>query len=484
MEKADVTTTLEDGSTKEKAQHVEIALPESLRHLSPEERARLEKALIRKIDLRIMPMLVLMYILNYLDRNNIAAARLSGLEHDLHLSSTEYQLCVSILFVGYITMQVPSNMFLDKIGKPSWYLPSAMIIWGLISGATGAVKGFGGLIACRFVLGIVEAAYFPGSLFLVSSWYTRKEIAFRTAILYSGSLISGAFSGLITAGITNGMDGLRGLLAWRWLFIVEGAITVAVAITAYWILPDFPQSTPGLTEQERDLAVWRMEQDVGERDWEGGENEDTFYGLKLALTDGKVYALMAILFGELSSASFTNFFPTVVATLGYNRIISLLLTTPPFVIAVFTTFLNSYHADRTGERYFHITIPLWVSIVAFILAATTTATAPRYLAMMLMVPSVYSGYVVSLAWITNTLPRPPAKRAAAIAAINAVSHGALIYTPFAYPLSAGPTYVGAMAMNCGTAALSIVAATGLRWHLARENKRMDREGVEGFRYLL
>jgi hypothetical protein len=227
-----------------------------------------------------------------------------------------------------------------------------------------------------------------------------------------------------------------------------------------------------------------MEQDVGERDWEGGENEDTFYGLKLALTDGKVYALMAILFGELSSASFTNFFPTVVATLGYNRIISLLLTTPPFVIAVFTTFLNSYHADRTGERYYHITIPLWVSIVAFILAATTTTTAPRYLAMMLMVPAVYSGYVVSLAWITNTLPRPPAKRAAAIAAINAVSHASLIWTPFAYPISAGPRYVGAMAMNCGTAALSIIAATGLRWHLAKENKKMDRQGVEGFRYLL
>ncbi|CCX11561.1 major facilitator superfamily domain-containing protein [Pyronema domesticum] len=484
MDKDTTTTALENASTKSNQQHVEHVPPESLRGISPEEHERLEQVLVRKIDMRLMPMLVIMYIMNYLDRNNIAAARLAGLEQELKLTSTQYQLSVSILFVGYILMQVPSNMFLDKIGRPSLYLPTAMVIWGIISGATAGVTTFGGLIACRFVLGIIEAAYFPGCLFFLSSWYTRKELGFRTAILYSGSLISGAFSGLITAGITDGMNGLKGLLAWRWLFIVEGAATVVIAVTAYWVLPDFPKSTKWLTTQERDLAVWRLEQDVGEADWEGGAKENIFHGLKLAFTDGKTYVLGAILFGEVSSGSVTNFFPTVVLTLGYNPIISLLLTAPPYVVAVITTFLNSYHADKTGERYYHVTLPLWVSIAAFILAAATTATGPRYLAMMLMVPSVYSGYVVSLAWISNTLPRPPAKRAAALAAINAFSNASSIWTAFAYPRSSGPRYIEAMAMNCATAALSILAATGLRWHLARKNKKLDNEGVDGYRYLL
>ena len=121
---------------------------------------------------------------------------------------------------SYILMQVPSNLFLDKIGKPSIYLPACMVVWGAISACTGAVKDFGGLIACRFFLGFVEAAYFPGCLFFLSSWYTRKELGFRTAILYSGSLISGAFSGLIAAGIVGGLDGARGLRAWRWLFVI------------------------------------------------------------------------------------------------------------------------------------------------------------------------------------------------------------------------------------------------------------------------
>jgi hypothetical protein len=225
--------------------------PELVRNMSPEERAHAEKVLVRKIDFRLMPMLVIMYILNYLDRNNIASARLAGLETDLKLTSSQYETSVSILFVGYLLMQskqtattlymlvltisVPSNLFLNKIGKPALYLPAVMCVWGVISTCTAAVQSFGGLIAVRFVLGFVEAAYFresrisqleschdannsqAGCLFFLSSWYTRKELAFRSAVLYSGSLISGAFSGLIAAGILDGMQGHLGLSAWRWL---------------------------------------------------------------------------------------------------------------------------------------------------------------------------------------------------------------------------------------------------------------------------
>ncbi|KAI9721833.1 MAG: hypothetical protein M1812_002169 [Candelaria pacifica] len=474
--------------------------PPLVRGLAPEERERLEAELRRKIDFRLLPMVVLIYILNYLDRNNIAAARLAGLEDDLHLNGTQFSTAVSILFVGYLLMQIPSNIFLNKIGKPALYLPTCMIVWGIISGATGSVQSYGGLIACRFFLGFIEAAYFPGCLFYLSSWYTRKELGLRIAILYSGSLISGAFSGLIAAGITGGMDGAKGLRAWRWLFIIEGVITVIVAFTAYFILPDFPRTTTWLTEEERQLAAWRLEEDVGEDDWVGSEEQTLLHGLKLAVMDIKMWILMVMLFCIVASGSVTNFFPTVVATLKYNNIQSLLLTAPPYALAVITSFANAWHADRTGERYFHITLPLWVAVAAFILAAATTATAPRYLAMMLMVPGVYTGYVVGLAWISNTIPRPPAKRAAALAAINAVSNTSSIYASYMYPPSDGPRYVLAMAVNCGTALIAVIAATSLRIILGRLNKKLDAgqyvsgavasgEGVpgaakKGFRFLL
>ncbi len=266
--------------------------PPLVRDLSTEERHRLEMKLVRKIDIRLLPMLVLMYIMNYLDRNNIAAARLAGLQKDLHLTGTQYLTCLSILFVGYLLMQVPSNLFLNKIGKPALYLPTVMIVWGVISAATAGAQSYGGLVAIRFFLGFVEAAYFPGCLFFLSSWYTRKELGFRTAVLYSGSLLSGAFSGLISAGITKNLDGARGLRAWRWLFIIEGVITIAIAFVAYLWLPNFPRTTTWLTENERQLATWRLDEDIGEDDWVGSQAQSFAQGAKLAFTDVKMYILV------------------------------------------------------------------------------------------------------------------------------------------------------------------------------------------------
>lgn len=361
-----------------------------------------------------------------LDRNNIAAVRLAGLQDELNLSSVQYQVCdlipcnldhedrlmgpqttVSILFVGYILMQIPSNLFLNKTGKPAIYLPTCMIIWGVISGATGATQNFAGLVACRFFLGFIEAAYFPGCLFYLSAWYTRKELGLRTAILYSGSLISGAFGGLITAGITSNMDGTHGLRAWRWVFLLEGCITVLIACAAFFVLPNFPRTTTWLTEEERQLAVFRLQEDIGEDDWTSAESQSFFGGLKLALMDIKTWILTVLMLSIVSSASVTNFFPTVVKTLGYGNIRTLLLTAPPYVLAVITTYANAWHADRTGERFLHIVLPLCVGVAAFILCAATSSTAPRYFAMMLMVPGVYTGYVVALgeyrAFLRNVL---------------------------------------------------------------------------------
>ncbi|KAA6412207.1 MAG: MFS transporter [Lasallia pustulata] len=300
------------------------------------------------------------------------------------------------------------------------------------------------------------------------------------AVLYSGSLLSGAFSGLIAAGITSGLDGARGLGAWRWLFIIEGAITVVVAFAAYFFLPNFPRTTSWLSEEQRQLAVWRLEEDIGEDDWIGSEQQTFFHGLKLAFFDIKMWILMVMLFCIVASGSVTNFFPTVVATLGYGKIDSLLLTAPPYVLCVMTSFCNAWHADRTGERYFHITVPLYFAVVAFIIAAATTTTGPRYFAMMIMVPGIYTGYGVALGWISNTLPRPPAKRAAALAAINAVANTSSIYASYMYPSSAGPRYVVAMSVNCATAFIAICCATLLRFILVRLNKKLEHgEVVDG-----
>ena len=243
-----------------------------------------------------------------------------------------------------------------------------------------------------------------------------------------------------------------------------------------------------LSEEERQLAVWRLQEDIGVDDWTGSQDQSFWHGMILAFKDPKVYVLMVMLLGIVTASSVTNFFPSVVKTLGYGNIDTLLLTAPPYVLAVITAYTNAWHADKTGERFLHIACPLVVGMVAFIIAVCTTSTAPRYFAMMIMVPGIYTGYVVVLAWISNCIPRPPAKRAAALAAINAVSNASSIYASYMY--SGAPRFIVAFTVNCCTLFLAILMAALLRTMLARDNKRLDRgEHVEGaigkgFRFLL
>ncbi|KAJ5852141.1 uncharacterized protein N7529_011526 [Penicillium soppii] len=450
-------------------------MPACLANLSLEERDWMEKKLVRKIDTRLLIMMVVMYILNYLDRNNIASAKLAGLEKDLNLKGEQYQTSVSILFVGYLLMQVPSNMILNKFGKPSVYLPGCMLAWGIVSSCTAATKSYGGLLACRFILGFVEAAYFPGCLYLLSAWYTRKELVKRTALLYSGSLISGAFSGLIAAGITSGLSGARGISAWRWLFIIEGAITVFVALISIFIIPDLPRTTSWLTEEEKALAAWRQTEDIGEEDWVDSEQQSMFYGAKLAFKDYKVWLLLGTIYGCTASGAVTTFFPIVMSGLGKDSTTTLLLTTPPYLIGTIVVLIAAWHADKTGERYLHIALPPILAIACFILAVTTTSFPPRYVAMCIMIGGIYSSYVVLLGYISNILPRPATKRAAALALINCLSNVCQIYTPYLYPNTAAPRYTTAFCYNIGMSTMTIIFATILRIVLGRLNKKLDEE---------
>lgn len=275
-------------------------------HFDPARRAVVEKSLKRKLDMRCS-LFVLIYIMNYLDRNNISAARLKGLQADLNLTDNQYSTCLSILYVGYILMQVPSNMFINRIQRPSIYIAVAMTLWGLVSTCSGFANNFGDMVGIRFTLGFVEAAFLPGALLILSRWYTRKELTTRNAILFCGNLISNAFSSLVAAGILSNMQGVLGHAAWRWLFWIEGAITMTIAISSAFILPDLPTNSRGFTEEELLVAQIRIMEDVGEADTDS-EDQSPYSGLIMALKDFKIYIMMLSLTAYVVGLSFNAFF--------------------------------------------------------------------------------------------------------------------------------------------------------------------------------
>lgn len=298
-------------STKQTVQNLEDVSTEgkagfNAAYMTPERRVKVEKSLRRKLDARCS-LFIAIYIMNYLDRNNIASARLKGLQTDLNLDDAQYSTCLSILYVGYILMQVPSNMFINRISRPSLYLGGVMLVWGLISTLTGVVQDFKGMVLVRFFLGFVEAAFLPGTLLILSKWYTRRELTMRNALLFCGNLISNAFSALVGAGVLSNMQGTLGHAAWRWLFWIEGGVTMLLAITAALVLPDLPHNTRGFTEEERHVAQLRMIEDVGEADTDSKEQGESA-GLIMAFKDFKVWLMMFTLAAYVVGLSFNAFF--------------------------------------------------------------------------------------------------------------------------------------------------------------------------------
>ncbi|KAI1173007.1 allantoate permease [Nemania sp. FL0916] len=455
----------------------------------------MKKKLMRKVDIHLLPLLILMYLLNFLDRNNLSQARLGTLEADLGMSGTDFNLATSILFVGYTLMQLPSNLMLTRI-RPSLYLGAAMTIWGVISTAQSATRSFGGLVAARFFLGFAEAPFFPGAIFLMSSWYTRSEMAHRIAWFYSGSSLANAFGGLIGAGVLANLSGAHGISGWRWLFIIEGTITIGIAILAAFVLPNYPANTKWLTPEEQAYAQWRLIDDTGEADV--ADAISVKEGVKMAFKDPRLYLFTVLQHISLLSQAFQYFFPTIVKTLGFGSVETLLLTAPAWIATFLVSLVVTFTSGRFADRSIHIICLMLVSVVGNIIAVSTLNTGARFFAIFLMPIGAVSAYQIILAWVANSFPRPLVKRSACISFANLVGNTANIYGSYMYPSSDGPRYLPGGAATAGVALLVAAVALVARLVLQKENKKLaERETSEsgtgahspeepmtGFRYIL
>jgi len=449
----------------------ELSIYDELPPAGSQERIVAEKKLVRKLDMRVLPTIFIIYIMNYIDRNGITTARLKGMQEDLKINDIQYATVIAILFVSYCPAQIPSNMLLNIVTRPSWYIGACVVGWGLTSLLTGVTKNFAGILACRVFIGLPEAAFYPGAMYLLSRWYTKKELAFRSAILYAGLLISNAFGTLIAAGILSNMEGIRGIRAWRWLFFIEGAITIFVGLNSMWLLPDYPNNTRWLSKNESRLAQARLSEDAGEADKDNAE-DSAWQGLKMAIKDTLVPLFAIMTTAQLLGLSFVQFFPTLTQTLGVNTTVTLLLAAPPWLLASIVCCLNAWHADRTGERYFHIAGWWWGVIIGFIIALSTMSVAGRYVSLFLMACG-YAGFAMTLVWVSNAVPRPPAKRAAAIGIVNGCGNLGNVMGSYTWKAAWGPKYHQSMAISLGALVISSLLSLVIRQILINKNKKLD-----------
>lgn len=218
-----------------------------------------DRALLWKLDLRLIPWLCLLYLISFLDRTNIGNAKLDGLQQSLHITPGQYNAALSIFFVSYALAEPITNVLLKRL-RPSVFIPSIMLAWGLCMTTMGLVHNWSGLMTARFFLGLAEAGLFPGINYYLSCWYKRSEFGIRAAIFFSAAAVSGSFGGLLAAAITK-MDGIGNKKGWAWIFILEGLATIFVGIASFWMVFDFPDEATFLSDIDRQRVLRRLKAD-------------------------------------------------------------------------------------------------------------------------------------------------------------------------------------------------------------------------------
>jgi len=392
-----------DASISEKGFHEEVEAVDfggdSTLPPPPQLTAEEERRLWRKVDLRLLPILTVMYLCSFLDRGNIGNAKLAGLVSQLHLVGNQYNIALTMFFVPYCLAECPANLALKKL-KPSRWLPGITLVWGTIMTLMGLVKTYPQLVGVRICLGVAEAGLFPGVVYYLSIWYPRHMLQTRVGLFYSAASLAGAFSGLLAFAIEF-MDGTQGLESWSWIFILEGIATFVVGIVAFMVLVDFPITATFLTPEERAFVIWRKKYDnssVGE-----AEKFEWRY-VWAALKDWQVWLHILIYMSIVAPLyGISLFLPSIISGFGFSTPVTQLLTVPPYAFATCVLLLFAHFSDKLKMRSPFILGGLTMLLIGFSINISEAPRGAKYFGTFFCVAGSYASFPGVVAWLGNNL---------------------------------------------------------------------------------
>lgn len=385
-----------------------------------------------------------------------------------------------ITFIPYILVEIPSNFLLKKIG-PRWMLPGLCIAWGVVTTLESLMQNYAGFIACRFFIGLFEGGLFPGYVLILAEFYRRHEIQKRISALYGAAAIAGAFGGLLAAAIQK-MDGIANLAGWRWIFLLEGLITVCWGFATLWIMPSSPRDVLTFSAEQKEYYVRRMAADKQTTDDDKVSPRDILACLK----EPHFLNILVMSFCVGVVAQGVAYFtPSVVLTFGYSKTTTQLLTVPPFMFAFITTMLAGTVADRYRRRGWVTVATAALGVLGCILNFSGTSLGIRYTSLFFLIGGIYSCAPSALAWIPNN-NAAYGKRAAAVAIGFVVSNGGGMLGVWIYPTKDAPRYLPATSANISLLAVVLVLAVGqvaLLKHLNKQKVERREELLCGFEHL-
>ncbi|KAK3721289.1 hypothetical protein LTR37_003164 [Vermiconidia calcicola] len=407
-----------------------------------------QSRIFHKVDMRLVPMLASLYLIAQLDRANIGNAKIEGLEASLGMEGNDYNIALMLFFVPYVLCEVPSNVLLSKFSRPSVYIGILVVCWGTIMTCMGTTQSFAGLCVTRFLLGIFEAGFFPGAIWLTSQWYPPNKTQGRMAMFYLSSAASGAFSGLLAAGLAQ-MDGLGGYEA-SWLTPDEAKFLELSHIA----LRGVKTNAKGSTEKKR--FNWKV--------------------AKAVVTDWQLYLQTLVYWSNVVPNYGLKFtMPTIMQNMGFESTTAQLLSAPPYVCGAVAAVSSALVADKLRWRAPFILGFQFCLVVAF---TVLFVFAPRiqdnvalcYVMVCLACIGLYPIIPGNATWTVNNLAGPE-KRAMGIAFFTMMGNSGGFAGSFIFLERESPRYPTGFGSALGFACSGICACLLLEFLYFAHNKR-------------
>lgn len=385
----------------------------------------IETQTIRKVQIRLIPFLFLLYVVAMIDRVNIGFAQLT-MNKDLGLSSQQYGIAAGIFFIGYFLFEVPSNLIMHKVGARVW-IARILLGWGFVASLTGLVQSVHQLYAARIVLGFAEAGYYPGIVLYLTYWFRQKEQARVLSLFLTGFAVNNVLGAPVSGFILQHVYWL-GLASWRWLFLLEGLPAIALGFLTYLALPNRPSEARFLTGEEKDWLQAELER-------EEAQKPRGRHSAMEGIANGRVWHLVFIYFGMMIGAYTMSFFmPDFVKSLSsrYSNTLVGFLVMIPYLVALIGMIFVGRSSDRRMERRYHAAISLLAGGVGYLsLSWTHSPFVTIVLLSFLMV-----GYCSSLGpfWAIPSEFLTGFSAASGIAVINSVGNLGGLFGPFVVAL--------------------------------------------------
>ena len=411
----------------------------------------------RRIALRLLPFVFVMYVICYVDRANVSLANLR-MSADLGFSDRVYGLGVGIFFLGYVLFEVPGAVIVERWSARKW-LARIMITWGLATILTGFVHTARQFYATRLLLGVAEASFFPGIIVYLTHWFRSSDRAKAIAFFYAAVPAASVVGSLAAVWLLD--IHWRGIAGWRWIFIMEGILPIVLGIITIFYLTDRPNQARWLPEDERNWISGELEAETQ------AKKKIRDYTIWQAFRDKQVILLIFAYFLALTGAQASTYWiPTFIKRLSDlpGSKVALLVALPGLV-GIAGMLLNGWHSDKTGERRWHTAIPLAFAGVAYVLLPFTRENFPRAMALFIFGGGLMFSYY-PVFWSMPTMVLSESAAAATFGLINAIGHTGGFVGPYAVgylndrtgSLGAAFVFIGV----CYLMATSIIALVKMR----------------------